>query len=81
MIGQKEDKDPEKCLFIKDLNFLKTQLSLSLSGLARVSFRMYTAFPINFLLFSLPSASSPEFFPDKPGKNWGFRPWPVASVV
>ena len=67
MIGQKEDKDLENCPFIKNLNFPKVQLSLS--EFARESFHMSFAFPINFLLFSLPSASSPELFPDKTGKN------------
>ena len=61
MIGQKKDKDPENYPLIKDLNFPKAQLSLS--DFAHTSFCMYFAFPINFLLFSLPSASSPEFFP------------------
>ena len=69
MIGQKEDKDPENCPLIKDLNFPKARLS----EFACVSFRMYFAFPIKFLLFSLPSASLPEFFLDKAGKNWGSR--------
>ena len=72
MIGQKGDKDPENCPLIKDLSFPKVRPSLA--EFACASFRMYSALPKHFLLFSLPSASSPEFFPDKAGKNWAFRP-------
>ena len=70
MIGQRGDKDPENYPLIKDLNFPNVQLS----EFACVSFHMYFAFPKNCLLFLLPSVSSPEFFLDKAGKNWGSRP-------
>lgn len=70
MIGQGGDEDPENCPLIKDLNFANVRLS----QFACVSFHGYFAFPKNSLLFSLPSVSSPEFFLDKAGKNWGSRP-------
>ena len=66
MIGQKEDKDPENCPPYKGFKLPK---GATLSEFLLAPFRMYFVFPINFLLFSLPSASLPEFFPDKAGKN------------
>ena len=66
MIGLKEDKDLKNFSLIKNLNFPKVQLSLS--ELPRALLHIYFSFLIN-LLFSLLSASLPEFFLDKAGKN------------
>ena len=66
MIGLKEDKDAESCPLIKDLNFSKAQRSL---GARPCAVPHVIFFSINLLVYSLPSALSPEFILDEAGKD------------
>ena len=80
MIGLREDKDPDNWPLIKDINFQRHD---SLSELTCGSFHMYFFFSINFLLYSLLFASSPEFILDQAGKKRDLSPdcWLLWSVV
>ena len=69
--GQWEDKDSEKPSLYKGYKLPKGTPLLQSSP---VSFRLHSAFPINILLFSLPSTSSSEFFLVKVSEDWEIRP-------
>ena len=69
MIGQREDKDPENCPHNRFKLPKGTTLG-TLAEFARASFSMYSAFPINVLLFSLPFTFWSEFFLVNVVKVW-----------
>ena len=70
VIGLSEDKDPENCLFIKDSNFPKVWLS----WVCPCTFPHVLFSSINFLLYSLSSASLPELVLDWAGKTRDLSP-------